>query len=203
MSTRRGSNTRIPIGIAAEIILRSAARPRNAGPRVIGIDGPDCAGKSTLAAALRGASDEDTLIVHGDDFLYPDDVRAGKGGFDVATLMCDYFDWPKWEAAVAEALQRAPGLVVIEGVFLAASPVVRFVSEKVWIDLPPSQVLERAIKRDVDVIGDHGWVERHYREQCLPAQRIYQRYFRPQDSTDWLLDASGGDHHVLVVRGPE
>jgi len=193
--------TRVPILNAAELILGGSRF--DGFTRIIGIDGPDCAGKSTLADAIVRVSRGTTEIVHGDDFLFPAEVRAGDVGFEVATLMCDYFDWERWFDAVRAAIRRKPKAVIVEGVFLAASPVAKLLTERVWLELSPTEVFARAIARDSGVIGDANWVERHYREQCLPAQRIYQRFFRPRLTSDWVLDTSGGDDRVLIISRPE
>lgn len=193
--------TRVPILSAAKLILGGS---RLEGlVRIIGIDGPDCAGKSTLAEAIARVSRGTVEIVHGDDFLFPAESRVGEVEFEVATLMCDYFDWDRCFDAVREAIRRKPDAVIVEGVFLAASPVATLLTERVWLDLSPTEVFARAIPRDSGVIGDANWVERHYREQCLPAQRIYQRFFRPRLTSDWVLDTSGGDDHVVIISRPE
>ena len=77
------------------------ALPPTTAPTVVALDGPEGAGKSTLAAALRLRTGATILAV--DDFYRP----------DLPTVM----DLPRLRAAALELLRTVPagGLIVLEG----------------------------------------------------------------------------------------
>ena len=148
-----------------------AARLRELGPscgtvRVVAVDGPSAAGKTTFTAALSTALDG-APVVHSDDFPVPwdgdplawwppltalvlDPLRAGRAG------RFRRYDWRK--AAYAEEIEIpvAP-VVVIEGVGAARAEAP--VAFRIWVEAPPAVRRRRAAERGDDLaVWDH-WAE--------------------------------------------
>jgi uridine kinase len=138
--------------LAADVLAR---RPSCGSVRLVAVDGPGGAGKSTfaarLAAALAGAT-----VVHTDDFAgwdnefdwYPRLLsqvieplsRGIRGHFQ-------RYDWVARELAEWHHVPVAP-VVVIEGVGSARREFAAFLASAVWIQTPAPQRLARGLERD-------------------------------------------------------
>jgi uridine kinase len=141
--------------------LAAAARrlpPSCGSTRVIAVDGPGGAGKTTFAARLRDGFGQDRVapVVHTDDFASWDNqfnwapllreqviepIRRGEPG------RYQRYDWverrfAEWhEAPVAD-------VVIIEGVGAAQRLFADALAMTVWIETPPDVRLARGIARD-------------------------------------------------------
>lgn len=179
--------------VSQHIIERSTS---GNGPVIVGIDGPDCAGKSTFAKNLvtRLKGGRSTLLIHFDDYANTKEKRERAGEFSVESFLYDYFD----EAALCAALDAiaicAINVVIVEGLFLFRPALVDRFDLRIRIEVDPEVILARALARDVGQIGDSMWVERHYREQCLPAQARYIADHRPASAADIVLFSTSGGH---------
>lgn len=194
---------RLPVREVARAILDHVVDSRvDNSTIVLGIDGPDCSGKSTLSRELASVAPGLVSVIHGDDFLYAGDVLREDQAFGVDTFICDLFDWTAWSSAVHTSLSDAPDLLVVEGVFLGATPFRPIITSMVWLELRSEEVLRRALARDTGILGTAQWVKHHYERQCIPAQRIYKRLIRPEIVSDWVVDTSGGDDDAVIVRRP-
>jgi uridine kinase len=141
-------------GVAARA---RAAAPRCGRTRLIAVDGPGGAGKTTfageLAAALGGPP-----VVHSDDFYLPMDgdplrwwrpfaeqvlapLRAGRPG------RFRRYDWHTGRDAEDIVVPPAP-VVLVEGVGSAWRPAVPHLSLAVWVDAPLDVRVARTARRD-------------------------------------------------------
>jgi uridine kinase len=138
--------------IAAEIRSRTARLGR---VRLVAVDGPGGAGKTSvarrLAAALGGAP-----IVETDDFASwerPHDwwprlereVLEPLAAGEAATYRA--YDWEKRRLGRRKRVDVAD-VVVLEGVSSGRRAIVDRLSFLVWIDAPPAERLARGIRRD-------------------------------------------------------
>ncbi|KAJ1926129.1 ribosylnicotinamide kinase [Tieghemiomyces parasiticus] len=106
---------------------------------IVGISGPTCSGKTTLARRLQGALPNVTLLHQDDFYLPPDNIPI-----DPATGMQDWdcdaaIDWPRLEAALAHF--RAQGRL----------PVYRVTEPPAAADLRPDPAvvaLAKELRRD-------------------------------------------------------
>lgn len=149
----------------AELVERVLAHPPTLGSsRLICIDGPSGAGKTTLARHVRHvarrASSTPVTAVH------MDDLYDGWGGLVDAALTkvpewllgplsqdrtgrYRRYDWGS--GAYAEWHELAPGgLVVLEGCGSAARPADPFAALRLWIDTDPAVRLRRGLDRSGD-----------------------------------------------------
>ncbi|WP_062988967.1 uridine kinase family protein [Nocardia anaemiae] len=131
-----------------------SAAPRLGSTRLVAVDGPAGAGKSTFAASLAARCD--ALVVHTDDFAaanneLPDWPRLEQ---QVLEPIADRrpgryqrFDWDK--QALAEWHDAAPGgVLILEGVSSARAAVRDRLSLAVWIETPRAVCLARGLERD-------------------------------------------------------
>ncbi|WP_433203919.1 uridine kinase family protein [Nocardia sp. CA-107356] len=139
----------------AEIAARiGASQPRLGSTRLVAVDGPAGAGKSTLAASLAVMCD--AQVVHTDDFApannelpwWPRLVRQVLE--PIARGRCGRYQRYDWdEHALAEWHDVVPGgVLVLEGVSSARAAVRDQLSLAIWIDTPRAVCLARGLERD-------------------------------------------------------
>jgi uridine kinase len=196
-----------------------AQRVEALGRRVaVGISGPDCAGKSTLAGELAGMLRPPVLVVSGDDFTRPTHERyaeqdqglsyyrdsfdygdlferllpAVRSGF-VGDVVLRVTDWDRdgWRQ---KALTLAPEMVlIVEGCFLFAAEGAgaEAFDLSVWLDLPLDRVVERALARprDLERMGGPAGVRERYEARYLPGQRLHLIRDAPSTQADIVLPA--------------
>lgn len=159
----------------AELAGRILARPARCGPvRLVAIDGPGGAGKSTFAARLADALGH-APVVHTDDFASWDNplnwwprlerqvlqpLGAGRTG------RFQRYDWDR--RALAEWREvPAVGVLILEGVSSARRAVAQRLTYTVWIQVDPEVRLRRGLERDgQEALGLwRGWMadeDRHF-----------------------------------------
>lgn len=139
----------------AEIIARvSASAPRLGSTRLVAVDGPGGAGKSTLAAQL--AREFDAPVVPTDSFASWDNTLDWWPRLESQVLeplgrdaLARYqrYDWD--QRALAEWHEIAPGgVVVLEGVSSSRAAIRARLSLSMWVDTPRPLRLARGLERD-------------------------------------------------------
>lgn len=196
----------LPMPELARTIVEAYASRAAIGTVVLAIDGPDCAGKSTFAEAIRESAAQAGIsawIIHGDDYLHDVSDRFSKGEFAVDGFICDYFDWGRLRSRASRVVSRLnAGLVIVEGMFLLSPRVEVPFDITIRLEIGEHEVMKRALQRDVGRIGSRDWVLKHYTLQCLPAQRIYKHLVDPVANSDWLISFGGEPGHGKIIRKP-
>ncbi len=136
-------------------LARTATTP---GVRIVGVDGPAGAGKSTLAR--RVAADLDAAVIEMDDFLSWIDLEGWWPRFEAQVLRplllgqdatYQVRDWIGDEfgdtLAGWKTLSWRP-YVVVEGVTCTRRTVADLLACRVWVDTPADVRLGRGIARD-------------------------------------------------------
>ncbi|MEV4481444.1 uridine kinase family protein [Micromonospora coxensis] len=142
-------------GILAEV----ARRPAVGGVRIIGVDGPAGAGKSTLAARLAAAAH--APIVEIDDFISWDDPTGERWWprFDAQVLQpllrgedahFQERDWTDWRGDSLGGWKTVPhhDIVVVEGVTCTRRCTVGRLAFAVFVEAPEDVRLRRGLARD-------------------------------------------------------
>ena len=136
-----------------EIVEAIMAKP---GPlRLVAVDGPGGAGKSTFARELSEAAGV-APVVHTDDFAAADNPidwwpRLLEQVIEPLTRNdashYQRYDWPSEALAEWHTIEPAP-IVIIEGVSAGRSEWAAHLSFLIWIETPREERLRRGVVRD-------------------------------------------------------
>jgi uridine kinase len=203
--------------VVAELVdtIAEARRPH---PVRVAIDGPDAAGKTTLAdelaAGLRGRGRE-TIRASIDGFHRPRAARYRRGPDSPEGYYEDSFDYASLRKALLDPLgpsgsrsyRRAAfdhradrsvleepevaavdAVLLFDGVFLLRPELAGAWDLRVFVSVRPEESLRRALERDLDLFGSREEVERRYRTRYLPGQRLYAARARPAEQGDVVVE---------------
>lgn len=175
------------VDLVARLVDVVDERRRRDGRVLVGIDGPDAAGKTTLAGRLSAALPGPVRRVSADDFLRPSHERYRRGELSPEGYYRDLFDLPALMLACRSADGRQETLVV-DGVFLVRPELRSLWTLSVYVTVPEETTLQRALVRDVEFHGSPDEVERRYRERYLPGQALYRQEADPEGWADVVVD---------------
>jgi uridine kinase len=183
---------------------------------LVGIDGPDSAGKTTLADRLADhltARDVPTLRASVDGFHSPRHLRQ-RGELSPEGYYLDAFDYPslvdhllmpfttgatsvrtatydhRAEAAVEVIQSDLPtqAVLVLDGVFLLRAQLRDHWTLVVYLHVSAEETLRRALVRDVHHMGSASAVRRRYEARYLPGQALYRQADDPMSRADITID---------------
>lgn len=177
---------------ARRVLALADARPATLGAgRLVSIDGPAGAGKTTLAAALDRL--RPCTVVH------LDDLYAGWDGLatvdaSLATLLGPLargetghhrrWDWHTDGWAEDVAVAPSP-LLVLEGVGAAAPAAAAYATVVVWVEAPYELRRRRALARDGDDFAPH-W------DAWAAAETEHFSRHRTRERADLVVTGPGG-----------
>jgi uridine kinase len=198
------------------------------GDRVlIAFDGPDAAGKTTLAHAVAEHLSRPAIRASVDGWHNPREVRLRRGdespegyyldSFDLDALARDLltpfkdgardvrpvgFDC-RTDTAV-QVKQPVPGraALLFDGVFLLRPELLAWWNLRIYLHVPEEVTLSRAVVRDIDQFGHALAVQRRYQRRYMPGQTLYRDTASPLQVADVVLDNSDWNDPV-VVRWPK
>jgi uridine kinase len=196
----------------------------------LGVDGPDAAGKTTLAeelaTALR-ARERAVIRASIDSFHKPRAERYRQGPESPLGYYEDSFDYPLLREALLDPLgERGNGLyrtrvfdyrldrpvhsrllkapadaiLIFDGVFLMRPELADGWDFRVFVSVDFDEIVRRARVRDAALFGSPDAAEQRYRIRYLPAQQRYLRTVRPDRLADVLVDNGCPSRPRLHVR---
>ena len=203
--------------MAVEAIARWLLEVRLPHPVRVAVDGPDAAGKTTLADEvadeLRRRS-RPVIRASADAFERPRAERYRRGrelpdgyrldSFDHASLIrvlldplgpdgdrlyrTASFDLDADVPLDAEPALAAPdAILLVDGVFLQQADVRAVWDRRMFVQCAPEETLARALRRDVPALGDAAAVEARYRARYLAAQADYLMQDRPHETAELVI----------------
>jgi uridine kinase len=174
----------------ADLVDRVLSAPATLGSsRLVCIDGPSGAGKTTLARRLRHVARRSSPIPV--TAVHMDDLYDGWGGLVDAALVkvpqwllaplsqsrdgsYRRYDWRT--GSYAEWHRVAPGgLVVLEGCGSAARPADAFATLRLWIDTDPAVRLRRGLDRSGDEVLPYLQAWKRAEDAHFAADRTRER----------------------------
>lgn len=182
---------------------------------LVAIDGPDAAGKTTMARAMAEHVRRPIVTASVDGWHNPRHVRLQRGELSPEGYVLDSFDL---DALMSECLapfrsgagtirtanfdhrvdgdaradsEVAPGAALLfEGVFLQRPELLPFWDLRIYVHVPESVTLTRALVRDLEQFGSEAEVRRRYEQRYLPGQALYREMASPIDNADIVIDNS-------------
>lgn len=200
-------------------------------PVRVGIEGPDAAGKTTLAdelASRLAAGGRTVVRASADAFAQPADVRHRRGREDPDGYYADSTDLSaltgrlldpcgpggdrrirtRWfdverEQRVDEAPRPIPvdAILIVDGLFLGRPELRDRWDLRVFVAVPPEVTVLRALARDVPRLGPAAQVEQRYRRRYLPAQAAYLLRDGALETADLVVDNTDPGRPTLRERG--
>jgi uridine kinase len=199
-------------------------------PVRVAIDGADAAGKTTLADELADRltrAGREVIRASADNFGRPRAERYRRGrdspdgyrldAFDQDALArrllvplgpgghrqyrAAAFDLEADEPVEPAAVTAGPDAILLaDGVFLLRPAVRDLWDLRIVVRVTPETSIERAMVRDVPLLGTLAEVEARYRHRYLPAQASYLELDAPLDHADAVMDNDDPEHPRLRLR---
>jgi uridine kinase len=186
------------------------------GRTLVAVDGPDAAGKTTLADRIAPLAGRPVVRASIDGFHAPRNVRLRRGDLSPAGCYRDSFDLRRLQERLLAPFARGAAdvdvavfdhrtdrprqvrvddvppdaVLLVDGVFLLRPELRRWWTLGVYLHVPEEVTLARAVERDLPVLGSVAAVEERYRRRYLPAQALYRAEARPTDVAHVVVDTS-------------
>jgi uridine kinase len=198
-------------------LIELIAPERAERPIRVAIDGPDAAGKTTLAdelASVLRADGREVIRASADDFLRPKEQRHARGADSPLGYYLDAVDYDAlaqslleplgaggsrtYRPAVFDVFEDAPlegrpatapdtAVLIMDGVFLQRPEINDLWDVRVYVTAEAEVRLKRALSRDTARFGSADEVKRRYRMRYLPGQQMYVAELRPDNTADALV----------------
>jgi uridine kinase len=200
-----------------ERLVDSIDAVRRPHPVRVGIDGPDAAGKTTLADELgRTLRERGREVIRAsiDGFHRPRAERYRRGQDSPEGYYADSFDYGalrralldplgpgggreyrravfdvRVDAALPDAAELATGdaMLLFDGVFLFRPELLDLWDLRIFVSAGFDEVLRRALERDAALFGSRKEAERRYRTRYIPGQELYFSAARPREAADLVV----------------
>lgn len=199
-----------------------------ARPARIAIDGPDAAGKTTMAdelAALVEGLGRPVIRASVDNFHRPRAERTARGPDLPEGYFLDSFDYTALRRVLLDPLgpggdrvyrratfdfradtpiaapveSASPDAVLLfDGVFLQRTELADCWDFRVYISVSGEKTLERALVRDIGLFDSGQEVQRRYLERYIPAQELYRSSVRPADVAHMVVENNDPEYPRLI-----
>jgi uridine kinase len=186
---------------------------------------PDAWGKTTLADALAQRVARPVLRASIDDWHNPREARLRRGDespvgyyndsfdYDAVTALLLHpfragashvqigqFDYRSDQPAHVQTGVSSPAAALLfDGVFLLRPELQHSWDLTIYVHVPPSVTLARAILRDAKLLGGSELARRRYEQRYLPGQALYREAASPCKKANIVIDNSD-PLAPLVVR---
>jgi uridine kinase len=187
-------------------------------PVRVAIDGPDAAGKTTLAQELVAplqANGRPVIRASIDSFHNPRHIRYERGSDSPEGYYHDSFNYQALtqsllvplgpggsrryvpavfdyrtdsEAQAPTQLAEASSVLLFDGVFLLRPELMRYWDFTIFVEADFRTTLARAEQRDVVIFGSVEEVRRRYERRYIPGQKLYFAQSRPRERAKIVVD---------------
>jgi uridine kinase len=190
----------------------------------VAVDGPDAAGKTTLADSVASSlrlRRRTVLRATVDDFQRPRAERYRRGRYSSEGYYRDSFDYAALKRLLLDplgpdgdgtyrtaafdylrdaeqvgAVGAAPpdAILIVDGVFLLRPELAVEWDFSVFVSATSDETLRRALIRDTKLSASTDEVERRYRRRYIPAQRLYNGEARPTEVASIIVENDDPAH---------
>jgi uridine kinase len=198
--------------LLAMLVAQVAQQP---GPRVlVALDGPDAAGKTTMADALAQRLPGQVLRASIDGFHRPHEHRLRRGFLSPEGYYRDSFDYDALRRLLLEPFRSGEhevvaqtfdsrsetgtppepvhvedhAILLFDGVFLLRPELRDQWDLSIYLHVEPDVTLARARERDLDLFGSEAEVELRYGQRYIPGQALYRDEADPMSVASMLVD---------------
>lgn len=197
-------------------------------PLLVGIDGIDAAGKSHLADEVAQAlRDTGQSVIRAtlDGFHRPRAIRYQQGKYSPQGYYQDSFNYAlvkqslldplrpdgtrryrtaafdvRTDAPVAAPVRIAANddILVCDGIFLFRRELRAYWDVKIFVEVSFETSLQRALTRDLAVLGSEAEIHKRYQERYIPAQQHYLQSEQPRPAADIVIDNNDYRHPIVM-----
>lgn len=197
-------------------------------PIRIAIDGPDAAGKTTLAQELilplqaygrsvirasidgfhnsarirhkRGSTSPEGY--YHDSFNYQaliDSLLAPLGPSGSRQYLSAVFDYRTHsELQIPIQVAKANAVLLFDGVFLLRSELMQYWDFTIFVEAAFENTLARAEQRDAVLFGSVEEVRRRYEQRYIPGQKLYFDEYQPKERAKVVVDNNDPWNAVIL-----
>lgn len=188
-------------------------------PVRVAVDGPDTAGKTTMADELAVALDgiRPTIRSSVDDYIRPAEQRSDFPGVQTDRYFDDNFDLPALIAGLLIPLGsdghlcyqaadgtagRAPhdAVLLVDGVFLLQSALRPYWDVGIYLHISEEEMLRRGLLRDHHRYGGAEATRRQFETEFIPGWRAYCAHHDPIATASIVVDHHDPAHPVIRRR---
>jgi uridine kinase len=214
-------------GKLLEFLVRLLLELERPHPVRVAIDGPDGAGKTTLADELAGhlAGRRPTIRAGIDGFHNPRELRYRRGLDSPEGYFLDSFDCQALRALLLDPLgpggsrryrracfdyrldekvelpeeEASPDAILLfDGVFLLRRELRPFWDFSLFVKADFDEIVRRAEARDSELMGGVEAVRERYRLRYIPGQELYFSRCAPQEIAEVVIDNTDANDPKLV-----
>ena len=197
-------------------------------PLRVGIDGIDAAGKTQFAAGLAAQlQTEGCPVIQSsvDHFHNPREVRYRQGKFSPVGYYEDSFNYAAFRKCLLEPLGpdgsrqyrtahfdlctdcevTAPLLIatndhilICDGIFLFREELLTYWDVKIFLEISFETSLQRALARDLTLLGSKERVIESYQRRYIPGQQHYLKIAQPKQKADMIIDNNDYQNPVIT-----
>jgi uridine kinase len=201
-----------------ECLASRVSAIRLAHPTRVAIDGIDASGKTHLAkelAELLVAQGRKVITASLDGFHHPRQIRYRLGSLSPEGYYQDSFDYDallselllplgpggnrrcrtrihdiQTESPVQERYMQVPAdaILLVDGIFLLRPELIDIWDFRIFVNIDFDTSLQRAMQRDLRILGSVESVRQRYLERYIPAQRLYLESVNPQTLAHVVVD---------------
>ena len=192
---------------------------------LVAVDGPDAAGKTTLADAVAESMTRPVVRVCIDDWHRPRAARLARGpespegyyrdSFDLTLLATDCltafrdgchsirtraFDHRADGPLETHEVAADDAALLVDGVFLLRPELRDHWDLAIYVHVPEETTLLRALRRDRSEFGSEADLRLRYQRRYLPGQALYRAEADPLARCDVLIDNTDAEAPRLLRR---
>ena len=197
-------------------------------PLRVAIDGPDAAGKTTLAQELiepLQSYGRPVIRASIDGFHNPARIRYRRGATSPEGYYYDSFNYHALTASLLTPLgpggsrqyvravfdyrtdsevqiptqvAEANAVLLFDGVFLLRSALMEYWDFTIFVEAAFEVTLARAERRDAVLFGSIEEIRRRYEQRYIPGQKLYFDEYRPKERANVVIDNNDPQNPVML-----